>query len=321
MGLGVDRVLQFKVVTPDGKYRTVNKCQNTDLFFALRGGGGGTFGVVLESTILASPQVTLQAVILSFDANATLTKQLWTILVDNGIQWANDSWSGLADQKTAIYITPKLSKDEATQSMAPLIQFGQGLVDAKAAGVNFLVTTFPSYSAFFQVFTSSEVAPVGYNLALTSRLIPRTSFNNATSRSSLVTAFTTANNLLPSFLILIVAPSSFPGDGMTSVTDAWRSSIYHVTVAVSWSWNATIEDKKAQYSLASSAMDDLRKLTPDAAYVNEADVYEPNHQVAFWGDHYSRLLQIKQKYDPRQLLDCWHCVGSNPDSPRFACYL
>jgi hypothetical protein len=56
MGLGVDRVvrnllrcltthvltyiskLQFKIVTPDGKFRTVNKCQNTDLFFALRGG-------------------------------------------------------------------------------------------------------------------------------------------------------------------------------------------------------------------------------------------------------------------------------------------
>ena len=26
------------VVTPDGKYRTVNACQNEDLFFALRGG-------------------------------------------------------------------------------------------------------------------------------------------------------------------------------------------------------------------------------------------------------------------------------------------
>ena len=30
--------LEFKVVTPDGVYRTVNACQNKDLFFALRGG-------------------------------------------------------------------------------------------------------------------------------------------------------------------------------------------------------------------------------------------------------------------------------------------
>lgn len=193
MGLGVDRVvwdlmfpcivahvltcilkLQFKIVTPDGKFRTVNKCQNTDLFFALRGGmslthtiqlyltsrtgGGGTFGVVLESTILASPQVTLQAVLLFFSPNTTLTNQLWTILVDNGIQWANETWGGLANAQTAVYVTPKLSKDEAAQSMAPLIEFGQGLLDTGAAGAQLVVTTFPSYYSFFQAFASSEVA-------------------------------------------------------------------------------------------------------------------------------------------------------------------
>lgn len=65
MGLGVDRVLQFKIVTPDGKYRTVNKCQNQDLFFALRGGGGGTFGVVIESTFLVTPKVEVQVYVLT----------------------------------------------------------------------------------------------------------------------------------------------------------------------------------------------------------------------------------------------------------------
>ena len=30
--------LEYKIVTPDGKLRIVNKCQNQDLFFALRGG-------------------------------------------------------------------------------------------------------------------------------------------------------------------------------------------------------------------------------------------------------------------------------------------
>lgn len=123
-----------------------------------RTGGGGTFGVVFESTILASPQVTLQAVLLFFTPNATLTNQLWTILVDNGIQWANDTWGGLANAGTAAYVTPKLSADEAKKSMAPLIQFGQGLVDAKVEGVTLVVQTFPSFFSFFQAFTSSKVA-------------------------------------------------------------------------------------------------------------------------------------------------------------------
>ena len=163
-------------MTPDGQYRTVNKCQNSDLFFALRGGtyfpdfylqipilsleigGGGTFGVVLESTILASPQVTIQAVLVTFSPNATLTKQLWTILVDNGVQWANDTWGGLANSNTAVYISPTLSKDDAAKSLAPLIQFGQQLVDDKVAGANLVVTTFPSYGTFFNFLIGSEVA-------------------------------------------------------------------------------------------------------------------------------------------------------------------
>ena len=53
--MGVDRVHQFRVVTPDGVLRVANACQNTDLFWALRGGGGGTFGVVMEASIEVVP--------------------------------------------------------------------------------------------------------------------------------------------------------------------------------------------------------------------------------------------------------------------------
>lgn len=66
-GLGADRVLQYRVVTPQGEYLTANACQNTDLFYALRGGGGGTFGVVMESTFLAEPRpLTIQVYVMPF---------------------------------------------------------------------------------------------------------------------------------------------------------------------------------------------------------------------------------------------------------------
>ncbi|KAF2396325.1 FAD-binding domain-containing protein [Trichodelitschia bisporula] len=54
-GLGVDQVLEYKVVTADGQLRVANKVSNPDLFWALRGGGGGTFGVVVEATVRAYP--------------------------------------------------------------------------------------------------------------------------------------------------------------------------------------------------------------------------------------------------------------------------
>lgn len=49
-GLAVDNVLQMELVTADGALRIANPCQEVDLFFALRGGGGETFGVVTSVT-------------------------------------------------------------------------------------------------------------------------------------------------------------------------------------------------------------------------------------------------------------------------------
>ena len=53
--MGADNLLEATVVTPDGNFVTTNPCQNSDLFFATRGGGGGTFGVVMSVTIRAFP--------------------------------------------------------------------------------------------------------------------------------------------------------------------------------------------------------------------------------------------------------------------------
>ncbi len=55
-GSGAGSVLQFEVVTADGAIRTANALRNPDLFWALRGGGGGTFGIVSKVTLLTHPQ-------------------------------------------------------------------------------------------------------------------------------------------------------------------------------------------------------------------------------------------------------------------------
>jgi len=44
-------LLEAEVVTADGKTRIANACTNPDLFWALKGGGGGTFGVVTRVTL------------------------------------------------------------------------------------------------------------------------------------------------------------------------------------------------------------------------------------------------------------------------------
>lgn len=50
-GLAAASLLEAEIVTADGVVRVVNAHQEPDLFWALKGGGGGTFGVVTRLTL------------------------------------------------------------------------------------------------------------------------------------------------------------------------------------------------------------------------------------------------------------------------------
>jgi FAD/FMN-containing dehydrogenase len=50
-GTAAAALLEAEVLTADGKVRVANACTNSDLFWALKGGGGGTFGAVSRVTL------------------------------------------------------------------------------------------------------------------------------------------------------------------------------------------------------------------------------------------------------------------------------
>jgi FAD/FMN-containing dehydrogenase len=50
-GTAAASLLEAEIVTADGAVRIANPCTNPDLFWALKGGGGGTFGVVTRVTL------------------------------------------------------------------------------------------------------------------------------------------------------------------------------------------------------------------------------------------------------------------------------
>ncbi|KAF8518525.1 FAD-binding domain-containing protein [Hysterangium stoloniferum] len=353
MGMGADRVLEFSIVTPDGEIRIANQCQNQDLFFALRGGGGGTFGVVLSATILASPPVTIQAVLVQFplgmpapqgfiekytpDFNASitdsadpfaLTQSLWAVLLHHAKPWAEQGWGGYVTANSALYINPVLDKDEAEKSTESLVSWAKELAKLAPSGEKAKVLTiqgeYDSWGHFFNTFADGNSADLGQPLAITSRLVPTTSVETPEARNNLLAALLHAERLAPGVRFLVTTPYNFPSNPDTlhgpSTHPAWRKSIFHVTTVTTWNYNTTVDAIKSKYADAKTAMEYVRELS-DAAYVNESDVYEEDWEKVFWGSNYERLLEVKHKYDPHQLLDCWQCVGWAPESPRFSCYI
>lgn len=65
------QVLSIEVVTADGRFITANEEQNTDLFWALRGGGGSTYGVVTSYTVKVYPKI--KAAVMSFNFSSADT--------------------------------------------------------------------------------------------------------------------------------------------------------------------------------------------------------------------------------------------------------
>jgi len=50
-GTAASGLLEAEIVTADGRVRTVNSCSDPDLFWAIRGGGGGSWGVITRVTL------------------------------------------------------------------------------------------------------------------------------------------------------------------------------------------------------------------------------------------------------------------------------
>jgi FAD/FMN-containing dehydrogenase len=76
-------------------------------------------------------------------------------------------------------------------------------------------------------------------------------------------------------------------------------------------YEPNVANARRRGAATDAAMKELLKLVPNAgAYVSESNFFESDWQQSFWGANYSRLLAIKNKYDPEGLFFVHHGVGS-----------
>src|SRR5688572_20006121 len=76
--MGADQVLAFGIVTPDSRFITASAKENADLFWAVRGGGGGTWGVVTSMIVKAYPTVPVTTAKIDFGTQANnISKEIY----------------------------------------------------------------------------------------------------------------------------------------------------------------------------------------------------------------------------------------------------
>ncbi|GJE99667.1 FAD-binding domain-containing protein [Phanerochaete sordida] len=333
-GLGVDNVIQAVVVTSSGELLIANAGYNADLFWALRGGGGGTWGVVVQATIQThAPRPIVAA---SFVATINMSRPLaqapgsptlrllFTELVRMTPLLADVGWAGYASVRasedqahsavTLTYIAPA-SAPTAVPFMDQFFAFARQLAltasddDGRLSLFTTTITPYPSFGVWEAAHFRGRVGEVGMNLEIGSRLLPP---------SLLVRDFRAVADALLDLSLQYIGFYTVAGKAVTKVEPdttavhpAWRQALVHTVFGSSWPDGSSPDTVNAVRDKIKKGEAALRKMTPDGgAYFNEASLYQADHKSDFFGPHYDRLRAVKKKYDPIDLFVVPGGVGS-----------
>jgi hypothetical protein len=165
-------------VTSTGQYLTVNSHKNPDLFWAVRGGGGGTYGIVTSVTYRTHPSLPLTAVF--FGANSTNNatfSQLITEFMRIQSSLADAGFSGYAligpDAIQWFYIALDVTQAQANKTVDPFFAFANNLT-SEGLNVSIALTRpFPSFYSWYTLLFAATGQQVGSSLEIASRLITR----------------------------------------------------------------------------------------------------------------------------------------------------
>ncbi|KAF7979249.1 hypothetical protein HWV62_42914, partial [Athelia sp. TMB] len=323
-GLGVDNLLQAEIVTADGKLKTVSECSNPDLFWAIRGGGAGTWGVLTQVTYKVRPLVPLNAVSLGISnstaqQNAQLISDIASItpkLHDMGV----GSFMEVFPTEVIFFaLLPGGSLADLQTAFKPITQ------SLPAGSVKFV--QFSKFLDFYAATYGAAPELAGVPLAPSSRLIPRHYFEK--DPKGLTSAIQEGQLKLGSeaasqpVQILMDSPAPKFNLGKTSVTPVWYTTLWHVVYTVEWNTTTPVASQRAVVKSVHDAAGVLRAYAPDgAAYPNEADIYEPNHIQTFWGyANAARLAVIKKEVDPSNFFQVWQGIGwDGAEDEKYKCY-
>lgn len=318
------QVLAIEVVTADGRFVTASNTSNSDLFWAMRGGGGGTFGVVTSMVVKAHPKMPFTTMSFSF-TTATMTEDVfWQAFQAYWQEFVTFSAAGTYSYWFLMPFTAELIEFDLQAWIAPNMTTAQLQALTAPMFANFTALgldvqpVYTEYDDFYDAWDASfPLENWGFMTARqSSRLFPKTSWDNATIVADTVDAIRFVVDAGVWAYGFNLAPGNNPYPD-NAVNPAWRETVAHTLLSAFWStdlWaNATAQAEMKEISDNVTYVwgDRWKQVSGGAgAYCSESDYIEPDWQETFWGANYERLYEIKQAYDPYELFWVQNGVGS-----------
>ncbi len=292
LGLTCDQLLLLQIVTAEGKILNASASENSALFWACRGAGGGSFGVVTQLHFRLHP----------VDQVTPLSLQWPASQAQRVIQAFQDWVPGVADELTCgltLNATPAgLQKVEISgqfigsptdlhRLLRPLLALG-ALVQQTIAPRSFIdaVSLFAGHSTpqpkFFKAksdFMKQPLTSEGIQALL--RSMPR----------------------VPGGVVVSFDPYGGAINRVPSDATAFfhrEHTIACIQYHSAWQTSATTAQHLRGMRALYAAM---RPYMSGGAYFNYCDLELKNWQAAYWGSNFARLTQIKRAYDPQNVFN------------------
>lgn len=288
--MAADQLLEAQVVLANGEIVTASACENRDLWRALRGGGPGTYGVVISGVIKAYPdsKIAAQSLFMAPFTSAQIPQfmeavailyQAFPELNDGGMS-GYGSWMAYSpapvDGQFTSYLTWSFGAFNKTVDEITALFAGTAAQLAPYNGTSLVIsTTYQTFNTYFDYYyaTNGVNSAAESEAALVSRLMGKEDLANKDGVMKMlnVTAGTPYEFTFNEFCVIGGGAVLDNSDDHSGVNPAWRKTYLLNEVARGWQdtadWTTVAA---AHYDITYIKGAAMTQLAPDmGSYMNE----------------------------------------------------
>ena len=327
-GLTCDNLLAAQVVVADGRILTCDAHTNADLFWALRGGGGGNFGVVTSFTFQTHQVATLSLFTLNWPwssaANMVNAWQNWAPHTPDEL-WSNCLLLGTGDKSAdpiarvnGVYVGDTTALNTLLRQLTSQISVAPASSYVSESGI--LETMLIEAGCYGKTVSECHLpgqTPDGQEQRDTysaksdfyTRALPRQGIDNLVNAIDRRQASST---IAGGGILLDACGGAINRVAADATAFAHRDALFSAQYLAHWNASDPAAVVTANYSWMADTWQAMRPYASGAAYQNYIDPNLADWQNAYYGANLSRLQRIKAIYDPGNLFQFAQSIPPNP---------
>lgn len=289
-GLGCDSLLEAELINYEGYLLKANKYINSDLFWALKGAGGGNFGVVTSMTFKLPPKVNSVTYFEIYCPNTSKETQVrfldiwqrWIFNVDNSINASGGLYNTPDEKYIFLRGISYNSIDQTKWLLRDFYNLENVSIDLESnrflAVINNIASSYPPYEKFK---SGGRFVNTYYSLEELSNIVDIV--NQPRPRDSVLTSI-----------------NIYGFGGKISAVPKNETAFYYRDARYILYIQSVWEDNFYKEYNVDWVLYNFRYIynITYGSYINFPTLELPHYEINYFGENIFRLKTIKEKYDP-----------------------